>query len=161
MWVLFRVENEHSTNVGRYRAQRDPALPYEVSVMSRQSSQTQLLQAISATQVDGQQTTHAPDTETIAAASGRDPRQVPGDVEQGPAPPPSGSLRQRWLTRSPSKDTSPVYAAIRRAGNVMLAAHALDYERKKPEAERQGDRDKRDTDDEDDDDDEEDDDDGR
>ncbi|KAI9682550.1 MAG: hypothetical protein M1829_000343 [Trizodia sp. TS-e1964] len=31
MWTLFRVENEHCTNVGRFRASRDVPLPYELS----------------------------------------------------------------------------------------------------------------------------------
>jgi len=30
MWVIFRVENEHCTNVGRFRASRDVPLPFEV-----------------------------------------------------------------------------------------------------------------------------------
>ena len=30
-WALFRVENEHMTNVGMFRASRDPPLPYNVS----------------------------------------------------------------------------------------------------------------------------------
>ncbi|KAL8966408.1 MAG: hypothetical protein Q9183_003385, partial [Haloplaca sp. 2 TL-2023] len=30
MWTLFRVENEHCTNVGRFRASRDVPLPYEI-----------------------------------------------------------------------------------------------------------------------------------
>ena len=37
MWVLFRVENEHCTNVGRYRASRDVPLPYEVLKFDGQS----------------------------------------------------------------------------------------------------------------------------
>lgn len=31
IWTLFRVENEHCTNVGRFRASRDVPLPYEIS----------------------------------------------------------------------------------------------------------------------------------
>ena len=30
MWTLFRVENEHCSNVGRFRASRDVPLPYEL-----------------------------------------------------------------------------------------------------------------------------------
>ena len=31
IWTIFRVENEHCTNVGRFRASRDVSLPYAVS----------------------------------------------------------------------------------------------------------------------------------
>ncbi|KAI6829581.1 hypothetical protein KC340_g7248 [Hortaea werneckii] len=142
MWVLFRVENEHSTNVGRYRAQRDPALPYDVSGPSDQEG---LLEDI-ATRADGQE-----GAQEVAV-------QVPGRDEEsgsasGPAPPPSGSLRQRWLSGSPSH-SSPVMAAFKRAQNTMLAAHALDYERKKPSEDEEARR-ASDDDDEDDDDDDE------
>ncbi|EFR00998.1 SPX/EXS domain-containing protein [Nannizzia gypsea CBS 118893] len=32
MWTIFRVENEHCTNVGRFRASRDVPLPYDISM---------------------------------------------------------------------------------------------------------------------------------
>lgn len=37
MWTLFRVENEHCTNVGRYRALRDLPLPYKLDDTPAQS----------------------------------------------------------------------------------------------------------------------------
>ena len=32
MWAIFRVENEHCTNVGKFRASRDIELPYELTL---------------------------------------------------------------------------------------------------------------------------------
>ncbi|KAF2858567.1 EXS-domain-containing protein [Piedraia hortae CBS 480.64] len=40
VWVIFRVENEHVTNVTRLRAQRDLALPYKIPDGSRREEST-------------------------------------------------------------------------------------------------------------------------
>lgn len=37
MWTLFRVENEHCSNVARFKASRDVPLPYEIETSSQQS----------------------------------------------------------------------------------------------------------------------------
>ena len=41
MWSLFRVENEHCNNVGKFRASRDVPLPYKIK---KQYAQTQTAQ---------------------------------------------------------------------------------------------------------------------
>ncbi|KAK5113431.1 hypothetical protein LTR85_010859 [Meristemomyces frigidus] len=142
MWVLFRVENEHATNVGRYRAQRDPALPYEVMPDG---------------QADGPDDNRPAAVHDVDGRSGNTPsdsRASARDTEQGGVPPSgTSSLRQRH--QSAAVD-SPVYRAIRRAGTTMLNAHAQDYERRKPAKEdektaRDEDTDEDDDDDEDDD----------
>ncbi|ORX96222.1 SPX domain-domain-containing protein [Clohesyomyces aquaticus] len=40
MWTLFRVENEHCTNVGRFRASRDVPLPYDVPASASETART-------------------------------------------------------------------------------------------------------------------------
>lgn len=108
MWVVFRVENEHTTNVGKSRAQRDPALPYQIK-LEEQHDPTDIPQADGA--VDS----------TMASAR---------DVEQGtPA-----SLRLR-RQQSQMQNDSPVYKALRRAGSTLLASHDQDYERRRPKKE--------------------------
>lgn len=37
MWTLFRVENEHCSNVARFKASRDIPLPYEIETSSQES----------------------------------------------------------------------------------------------------------------------------
>ncbi|KAK4539711.1 hypothetical protein LTR36_010422 [Oleoguttula mirabilis] len=143
MWVLFRVENEHATNVGRYRAQRDPALPYEVMMPDGQADDARDSDHHAAPEqaLDGTPAATAP---AGARASAR-------DVEQGGVSPSgASSLRQRH--QSVAAD-SPVYRALRRAGTTMLNAHAQDYERRKPNKEDEKSARDEDTDEDDDDDD--------
>ncbi|KAK5137775.1 hypothetical protein LTR08_007347 [Meristemomyces frigidus] len=132
MWVLFRVENEHATNVTRYRAQRDPALPYEIMP----DGQADGVRDGAPVEADE----HLRETDAVAPLP-----TVPGvsrataraqDEEQGRLQPPSASvmtaassLRQR-RAGSVVVD-SPVFSALKRAGTTMLNAHAQDYERKR------------------------------
>ncbi|PTU25318.1 hypothetical protein P175DRAFT_0490367 [Aspergillus ochraceoroseus IBT 24754] len=80
MWTIFRVENEHCTNVLLFRASRDVPLPYEVSSAHAHNEQPL-------------ETVHAQDQQTAL------PISPPGDVEQATPPTPSGSLRPRALSR--------------------------------------------------------------
>ncbi|WPH03848.1 Hypothetical protein R9X50_00673100 [Acrodontium crateriforme] len=117
IWILFRVENEHCTNVGRFRAVRNAPLPYEL-----------------AQDVDQMETSIS--TTTGSSPEGPQPEQsvqttdashsTAADVEHGT----TSSVRQRKQSQ-PSAD-SPVASALKRVGTTMLSAHARDYERKKP-----------------------------
>ena len=82
------MENEHCTNVARYRAVKHPELPYP---------------ELPETQVDG-----ATDT-------------------------------------APDQDT-PVARALKRVGSTVLAAHAQDYERRRPDTVEEGGSDEEDDD---------------
>lgn len=132
VWVLFRVENEHCTNVGKYRASRDIPLPYSVTSSS----------AASLAQGEGvpAQPPHPPSIQapgTPAQATGVDlERQRTHD-----------STRRRTTAGPPT----PATRALTRVGTLLHAAHAQDFERKrKSEAGTSGGQDEEDDDDDDD-----------
>ncbi|OQO14100.1 hypothetical protein B0A48_00976 [Cryoendolithus antarcticus] len=149
MWTLFRVENEHCTNVGRFRASRDVPLPYEIDDRSRESllakaEDDDVLDARvlgHGVEVDGagpsppkaraSPTSHRPRT---APASGDElsrhtTRTTGADLEHGITPiSAAASLRRRQTGTAAS---SPIARALRRVGSTMLNAHQQDYERKR------------------------------
>ncbi|KAL4808689.1 EXS-domain-containing protein [Aspergillus unguis] len=82
MWTIFRVENEHCTNVLLFRASRDVPLPYAVG------------------SVDGQaqpEPSEAPQLHDVRPSIPTSPGA--GDVEQATPPTPGASLRPRALSR--------------------------------------------------------------
>ncbi|KAL9594994.1 MAG: hypothetical protein Q9219_006722 [cf. Caloplaca sp. 3 TL-2023] len=120
MWTLFRVENEHCTNVGRFRASRDVPLPYDIpsptpSIIEESRDQFMAHQ-------DGAGSGQLQPT-TSHMASGA---QVAPDLTQ----PPSGSLRRRQAS-TPAMAASPVQRGIARVGTMMTQAHAQDFERRR------------------------------
>jgi hypothetical protein len=142
MWTLFRVENEHCNNVGRFRASRDVPLPYEI-----ENESTQELRSKSSGEEDRPQAADTPVTVPVPPLPdySQAPQNLPAerlspevtrtsatDIEQGHGhgPPSAASLRRR----RPSLTDSPIARAFRQAGDTMRSAHAQDYERKrKPE----------------------------
>jgi len=106
MWMLFRVENEHCNNVGRFRASRDIPLPYSIPESHKESQETS-----------------RPSDEQAPAPS----PATGADVERTPETTGS-SLR---LRRTKASAGTPVELAMRRAGTIIGAAHAQDYEKKK------------------------------
>ncbi|KAG5288357.1 SYG1 protein [Histoplasma ohiense] len=106
MWSIFRVENEHCTNVSRFRASRDVPLPYEIPSQARisvgrleeQNFLTPQLSFLSSSQ----------------AATDSDE-----DNQPGPSP-------QR---RIPSSLEIP--RTLSRVGTMLATAHAQDFERRK------------------------------
>lgn len=104
MWSIFRVENEHCTNVLLFRASRDVPLPYDVPVP-----------AIHTPGLDG-----APgDMQLQEQPAPTTPFMAPGDVETGT--PSISTLRAR--NRRPS--------FAKAVGNAMSAAHAQDFQRRR------------------------------
>jgi hypothetical protein len=116
-WSLFRVENEHCTNVGRFRASRDVPLPYEIPsspIVERRTSQIQRGQI-----VDEEQ----PPRPNTAPASGSDLQ-----LERS-----TSSARQRRPFQDQFRP-SPLQRAFTNVGDMFRDAHAEDFERKrKPE----------------------------
>ena len=103
IWSIFRVENEHCTNVLLFRASRDVPLPYDVPSRA-------------AAPLDGS----AEDVQLEEQQHASTPFMAPGDVENGT---PSGSsLRAR--NRRPS-------VGISRVGSIVASAHAQDFERRR------------------------------
>lgn len=103
IWSIFRVENEHCTNVLLFRASRDVPLPYDISTVPTAG--------LDGVRVDDVQLHEQP----VAT-----PFIAPTDLETGT---PSGSsLRARH--RRPS-------AGMVRVGTIVASAHAQDFERRR------------------------------
>lgn len=134
LWTLFRVENEHCNNVGRFRASRDVPLPYDV-----EDEDTQ--EILNKTTEDIAQTSGAVHTSQQSPVPGRprtsqtmplehvgeDGTTTATDIEHGYSAESAASFRHRH----PSLTNSPIARALRQAGNTMRSAHAKDYERKR------------------------------
>jgi len=131
MWMVFRVENEHCTNVGRFRASRDAPLPYEVESLSTPTLTSE--SGHEATPQDQQEQHvifHTPAEPTHGALSSPIPAQTSGaDIERVSSHPITAaeSLRRR-RTQTP---TSPWNRALTRVGTLLHTAHAQDFERKR------------------------------
>lgn len=99
MWSIFRVENEHCTNVVLFRASRDVPLPYE------------LLSADEQADTDSQEPTETMQLHDQLA-------QTPSDIEYGRPPTSSArSRRESWT------------GGISRVGEIVATAHAQDFQR--------------------------------
>lgn len=140
MWTLFRVENEHCTNVGRFRASRDVPLPYDIASTSTSTLNTpdpstdanaaehhadtkKHKRLMPANGRDGLSSAHQQPTSRSHASSGADlERAATADTA-------SSNLRQR---RGNQQDATPVVQrGIARVGTMMAEAHAQDFERKR------------------------------
>ena len=114
MWTLFRVENEHCTNVGRFRASRDVPLPYEIASPSP-----------SIPEEEEPQPHPSPEQHRRTAPFQASPSSV-GTSSNLEAQPQSGSLRRRQTLSN-----TPIQRGIARVGTIMTQAHAQDFERKR------------------------------
>ncbi len=122
MWSLFRVENEHCTNVGRFRASRDVPLPYDIPSPTPSSSNED-----SSRYQDGNEPPNSPQSQR--RTSTQQPPQSPAytasgvDVETAQSP----SLRRRPTVTA----STPIQRGIARVATIMTQAHAQDFERKR------------------------------
>jgi hypothetical protein len=122
MWSIFRVENEHCTNVGRFRASRDVPLPYYVPSSEEEEDHSSGVP----------RTSQPPDEErprTPTAATSFPPATTSGaELERT-----QSAARKR---RGPQDEfrPSPLQRAFTHVGDIFRDAHAEDFERKiKPE----------------------------
>lgn len=129
IWTIFRVENEHCTNVERFRASRDVPLPYKFKQPENIAEEGGLLAPVG----EEQETDEA---------------QLEEQRRQGIRPSPSGlsyipsrtsghdihrthteqSANSSTVRRRRKMEQSPL---IRRMGSILHMAHAQDFERKK------------------------------
>ncbi|KAK8173246.1 EXS family-domain-containing protein [Phyllosticta citrichinensis] len=138
MWTIFRVENEHCTNVGRFRASRDIPLPYSIPATSEES----FPQSPSAHE-NGETRRRPPSARSAQTGTGASTDQDGAHLEA-----------QRSHTRSIGDHGTPLQRNISRTTTFLHAAHAQDFERKRmPEL---GERNVPDADDDDEDDDDDD-----
>ncbi|KAB2578141.1 SPX domain-containing protein [Lasiodiplodia theobromae] len=130
MWTLFRVENEHCTNVVRYRASRDVPLPYSVPASTR----------VSLVEQGDESPLQRPKTPK-AHAHGESGTTTGADLERQ-------RTRGASIRRRSGSTPAPATRALTRVGTLLHAAHAQDFERrKKPEAGPSGGNDEDDEDD--------------
>ena len=114
IWTLFRVENEHCTNVGRFRASRDVPLPYDIMTPSPSTPE------------ENEPETHpSPDVHRRPPPLQASPSSM-GTSSNLEAQPQSGSLRRRQTLSS-----TPIQRGIARVGTVIAQAHAQDFEKKR------------------------------
>ncbi|KAK9370928.1 EXS family-domain-containing protein [Lipomyces kononenkoae] len=110
VWIFFRMENEHCTNVGRFIASRDMPLPYDLENVNLELEEI--------------------DTRTplMAAEEGRSTSAHVGVDQsplQPPRPTPSSVRRRKSLAMTPRMMANAISSSIR-------DAHAQDFERRKP-----------------------------
>ena len=118
IWTLFRVENEHCTNVGRFRASRDVPLPYELPSPVASS-------ALADVPEESPALTGLPSSDDRRPSyQATTPASTGIDIESQP---PSNSLRRRQTT----ENLTPVQRGIARVGTMMNQAHEQDFERKR------------------------------
>ncbi|KAL8951182.1 MAG: hypothetical protein Q9222_002812 [Ikaeria aurantiellina] len=119
MWTLFRVENEHCTNVGRFRASRDVPLPYEIALPEPAEVEE------SRDQFAANGGERPLETAASHIASGA---QISPDLLHQQS---SGSLRRRTSSTPGVSGTTPIQRGIARVGTIMTQAHAQDFERRR------------------------------
>ena len=119
IWTLFRVENEHCTNVGRFRASRDVPLPYDIGpqplitqIDGGASQASPQLPPSPGDFLNASPTHHSPPLEATSST-----------LEAQPSP---GIRRRR-----PVPNNTPIQRGIARVGTIMGQAHAQDFERKR------------------------------
>jgi hypothetical protein len=122
MWSLFRVENEHCTNVGRFRASRDVPLPYEIPASPTAGNRAGQIQRGERVDEEQPSTPRTPTTSTSTGAQLHLQRT-------------RDSVRQRRANIADDNfRPSPLQRAITSVGDMLRDAHAEDFERKrKPE----------------------------
>ncbi|KAH7033103.1 EXS family-domain-containing protein [Microdochium trichocladiopsis] len=122
MWALFRVENEHCSNVAQYKASRDVPLPYRLQ-------QEPLTERVSTEDEGGggaslrQSTSRVATTGhgTGAAASMRSP--APAEEPRSDEALESGGGTLRWR--------KPELNRARSIRNIIASAHRQDFEKKR------------------------------
>ena len=121
VWSLFRVENEHCTNVGRFRASRDVPLPYDIPSPTRSSHDALIEQQ--------DEDTTSPSGPPLPEMPRR-PRTTGADLENEPS---SGQLRRRGTAEEVADDdnATPIQRSIARVGTLIGAAHVQDFERRR------------------------------
>ncbi|KAH8701764.1 putative signal transduction protein Syg1 [Talaromyces proteolyticus] len=111
IWTIFRVENEHCTNVHMFRALRDIPLPYQVEEEMGETP---------AGALDGEQ---GEEEQPIAQGNAPSPLPAADDVDLEASLAKTLALRARRPTSS---------RAMSRVGTLMATAHSQDFQRRRP-----------------------------
>ncbi|KAF2113668.1 EXS family-domain-containing protein [Lophiotrema nucula] len=147
LWTLFRVENEHCTNVGRFRASRDIPLPYDIPSPSISTRSTEEEERASHEYEDlhpqvadhePQGKDHSPKQKTHPTPPSLAPTAqgvtTSTDLEAQRTRSSTHSHRRRPRASTLGTDESPLQRGLTRVGTIIRTAHAQDFERRrKPE----------------------------
>ncbi|MCJ1313018.1 hypothetical protein MMC25_006694 [Agyrium rufum] len=121
LWTIFRVENEHCTNVGKFRASKDVPLPYDLGPTPPTTAKKRKT-------LDGVDDDYKVPPVSAAMESLR-PLTSGADVERSASAttdPSIGTLRRRATAAADQPQSG-----IARVGTIMAQAHAQDFERKR------------------------------
>ena len=116
IWTVLRVENEHCTNVGRFRASRDVPLPYSVPSTLQETVEDGAMEASQAP-IASTTSLHAHSSPELESATGQSVQTREGGIR-----------RRRTMANLPD---TPITRGLARVGSAVASAHAQDYERKK------------------------------
>ncbi|KAL1593858.1 Xenotropic and polytropic retrovirus receptor 1 [Paraconiothyrium brasiliense] len=119
MWSLFRVENEHCSNVGHFRASRDVPLPYDLPSPKVDGSVSQDYDG----RVDEEQplSPHISRTSTAPTA----PYTSGADLNR------TSTRRRHASFGADQQHPSPMARGLQRMGTALRTAHNQDFEKKK------------------------------
>jgi len=112
LWTIFRVENEHCTNVGRFRASRDIPLPFECRDYTPAVIES------------GHANSHATHPNPLTSTTSPGMPSLHAYTTGSSVTRPSPSLRLR-------KGESPMVRTLSIVGAALHGAHAQDFERRK------------------------------
>jgi len=108
MWVLFRVENEHCSNVARFKASRDVPLPYSIHTESEEDFQRR--------QQEQDESGSATTPQAFSTGVSRDRSHTGGTLEAQESP--TSTMRRRPLP-------------VRTFTTIVADAHTQDFEKKR------------------------------
>jgi hypothetical protein len=117
MWTILRVENEHCTNVGRFRASRDIPLPYRLESSERSSEERP---QPGTSDEEEQRHTVSPLVTVPSRTSGTDISRTRTHASA------SSTIRRRK-----QNTPSPLMRGMSRVGSILHMAHAQDFERRR------------------------------
>ena len=129
MWSLFRVENEHCNNVGKFRASRDIPLPYSLPGSTSPELHQHDDQG-KPSPIPEHPDQPPPSTTPSAQGTG-------ADLERLATVDTTGSLRQR--RKPPTTPQTPGIRALQRVGTLFMTAHSQDYQKAKRPGDAGGD----------------------
>ena len=115
-WALFRVENEHASNVKQYKASRDVPLPYRIEPLVQSVDSGMGISRESSGSERDDEVEHA------GRASAMDEEAVGTGVRQGISPDIGAGMKRRRAQSS---------AAVRVLGRILAEAHRQDFEQRK------------------------------
>jgi hypothetical protein len=150
VWTIFRVENEHCTNVGRFRASRDVPLPYKIKKSAAQGEET----AEAGEDGPRDEAYVDDDTDEDEEAAAKEAERRRQGVSISPSlsrtrsystgvdmmtrqrtPDDVATVRQRAQRRQTFSQASPVLRGLSYVGSLLHTAHAQDFERKRKDDE--------------------------